>query len=57
MTKEQERQQERKLEYFIEWLEDDIKDFKKYEAYQQIREAMIDAYLRGRGDKYDNYNY
>lgn len=50
MSKEQERQQKRKLEYFMKWLDEEFSGA-KYNATSMMKEAMIMAYKRGRGDK------
>ena len=55
MSKEQERQQARKLAYFEEYLDEYLNrkagTFKV--TKEGIREALMTAYLRGRGDKYE----
>ena len=53
MTKDQERQLAYKLEYFEKWLDEYLasKPKKFLVEKTKIREALMVAYLRGRGDK------
>jgi len=43
-------QLERKSKYFMEWVEDQTKVMKNPKAREKVKEMLLLAYLRGRGD-------
>ena len=50
MTKDRQRQLDNQLAYFEKWLDDEFKQT-KYKTTKKFKEAMVMAYLRGRGDR------
>ena len=51
MTKDQQRQQARKFEYFKEWIDDELSELKNRKVKNLVKEYMILSYFRGREDK------